>query len=127
MRLPLTWRAVRQGESGVNDNVEQWRVRKAAVSAPGGAVAAQHWLAARAGAAMLADKAFRPQAERHAAGPMRSEEHTSELQSLMRISYAVFCLKKKKKQDNIIRNKITHHKETKSIKITTYTTKATNT
>src|SRR3546814_4187356 len=30
--------------------------------------------------------------------PERSEEHTSELQSLMRISYAVFCLKKKKKQ-----------------------------
>src|SRR3546814_4742181 len=29
-------------------------------------------------------------------GIMRSEEHTSELQSLMRISYAVFCLKKKK-------------------------------
>src|SRR3546814_20821086 len=29
--------------------------------------------------------------------PTRSEEHTSELQSLMRISYAVFCLKKKKK------------------------------
>src|SRR3546814_3536586 len=29
----------------------------------------------------------------------RSEEHTSELQSLMRISYAVFCLKKKQKQD----------------------------
>src|SRR3546814_6490747 len=28
-------------------------------------------------------------------GSMRSEEHTSELQSLMRISYAVFCLKKK--------------------------------
>src|SRR3546814_9424812 len=28
----------------------------------------------------------------------RSEEHTSELQSLMRISYAVFCLKKKKRQ-----------------------------
>src|SRR3546814_2883989 len=32
-----------------------------------------------------------------AAGSTRSEEHTSELQSLMRISYAVFCLKKKKK------------------------------
>src|SRR3546814_10188783 len=31
---------------------------------------------------------------------LRSEEHTSELQSLMRISYAVFCLKKKKKQRN---------------------------
>src|SRR3546814_5215279 len=30
---------------------------------------------------------------------MRSEEHTSELQSLMRISYAVFCLKKKKQKN----------------------------
>src|SRR3546814_12520310 len=35
----------------------------------------------------------------------RSEEHTSELQSLMRISYAVFCLKKKKTQQQ--REKIT--------------------
>src|SRR3546814_8214940 len=32
----------------------------------------------------------------HGTSPARSEEHTSELQSLMRISYAVFCLKKKK-------------------------------
>src|SRR3546814_1643469 len=37
----------------------------------------------------------------------RSEEHTSELQSLMRISYAVFCLKKKKKAQHII---TTHHR-----------------
>src|SRR3546814_5084273 len=36
----------------------------------------------------------------------RSEEHTSELQSLMRISYAVFCLKKKNK---IKRNKTSQH------------------
>src|SRR3546814_1769163 len=48
----------------------------------------------------------------------RSEEHTSELQSLMRISYAVFCLKKKTNQrtdthNNIIRhNNITQHKQT---------------
>src|SRR3546814_3119083 len=34
--------------------------------------------------------------ETQGAGLTRSEEHTSELQSLMRISYAVFCLKKKK-------------------------------
>src|SRR3546814_7674558 len=34
----------------------------------------------------------------------RSEEHTSELQSLMRISYAVFCLKKKKKKKENNRN-----------------------
>src|SRR3546814_6323940 len=35
--------------------------------------------------------------EREPGVALRSEEHTSELQSLMRISYAVFCLKKKKK------------------------------
>src|SRR3546814_8911871 len=37
----------------------------------------------------------------HKMGIKRSEEHTSELQSLMRISYAVFCLKKKKKHKQI--------------------------
>src|SRR3546814_2054448 len=40
--------------------------------------------------------------------PWRSEEHTSELQSLMRISYAVFCLKKKKKHNQIIRSSHDH-------------------
>src|SRR3546814_6632657 len=43
----------------------------------------------------------------------RSEEHTSELQSLMRISYAVFCLKKKKTTKHHCTNKIdrkTQHK-----------------
>src|SRR3546814_2707017 len=38
-------------------------------------------------------------APRHLGIAPRSEEHTSELQSLMRISYAVFCLKKKKQQN----------------------------
>src|SRR3546814_5210149 len=42
--------------------------------------------------------------DRHPLGPqreqLRSEEHTSELQSLMRISYAVFCLKKKNTKQN---------------------------
>src|SRR3546814_1814701 len=47
----------------------------------------------------------RPQAQRSLAAPgsaiaARSEEHTSELQSLMRISYAVFCLKKKKQKEH---------------------------
>src|SRR3546814_9843876 len=37
-----------------------------------------------------------PRAVAEKAAHMRSEEHTSEIQSLMRISYAVFCLKKKK-------------------------------
>src|SRR3546814_6422329 len=51
----------------------------------------RHWkaeAAARRGGIVFRDLALAVQ---------RSEEHTSELQSLMRISYAVFCLKKKKK------------------------------
>src|SRR3546814_7445695 len=47
----------------------------------------------------------------------RSEEHTSELQSLMRISYAVFCLKKKKDTHTKITDK------SKPIQYTEYTTK----
>src|SRR3546814_3880030 len=39
----------------------------------------------------------------------RSEEHTSELQSLMRISYAVFCLKKKKKRANNMKKNVQKH------------------
>src|SRR3546814_8625326 len=45
---------------------------------------------------------------------VRSEEHTSELQSLMRISYAVFCLKKKNKQG------IHDKRDTSNINIRTY-------
>src|SRR3546814_4425282 len=44
---------------------------------------------------------------------VRSEEHTSELQSLMRISYAVFCLKKKKKH---------HTKDGTTLRTTTHRT-----
>src|SRR3546814_6561355 len=53
--------------------------------------------------------AARPQAQRRGQrrGPARdldrSEEHTSELQSLMRSSYAVFCLKKKKTENQVNR------------------------
>src|SRR3546814_8528353 len=43
-------------------------------------------------------------------GVSRSEEHTSELQSLMRISYAVFCLKKKQKMlKRYVKNKTQQH------------------
>src|SRR3546814_7593700 len=54
---------------------------------------------------------IRPTRDRRGAGLRaipRSEEHTSELQSLMRISYAVFCLKKKnnkKRKENTQKNK----------------------
>src|SRR3546814_7713342 len=62
---------------------------------------ADHWLrSARCpdNLAVVSDRHVQaPCATAHKyAGPGRSEEHTSELQSLMRISYAVFCLKKKK-------------------------------
>src|SRR3546814_4173631 len=61
---------------------------------------------AKAGANIIT---FHPEASRHVHRTLslirdhRSEEHTSELQSLMRISYAVFCLKNKNKY-----NKTTH-------------------
>src|SRR3546814_7497491 len=42
---------------------------------------------------------------------IRSEEHTSELQSLMRNSYAVFCLKKNKKTKNNINNIVLNHRQ----------------
>src|SRR3546814_10220416 len=62
-----------------------------------------------ASAVMLASRRLHPPAAANAI--IRSEEHTSELQSLMRISYAVFCLKKKKKEKI---SDITQHKEVKS-------------
>src|SRR3546814_3490093 len=48
----------------------------------------------------------------------RSEEHTSELQSLMRISYAVFCLKKKKKNKSNTKNR--HMKQKLRNQLTIY-------
>src|SRR3546814_7073837 len=55
------------------------------------------WLAFHSRRGAGASPAERPSNVR-AAAAIRSEEHTSELQSLMRISYAVFCLTKKKKR-----------------------------
>src|SRR3546814_4340641 len=64
----------------------------AAVFVPGGRVEALMNSAARARTSGIYSK------DCSAAADARSEEHTSELQSLMRISYAVFCLNKKKTQ-----------------------------
>src|SRR3546814_3924777 len=64
---------------------------------------AAHWRS-RHGASQLFRQArttVRPSVE----GRYRSEEHTSELQSLMRISYAVFCLTKKKRENTNLENK----------------------
>src|SRR3546814_4078516 len=64
---------------------------------------------------LAGDRLDPPQGAPQDAGPPRSEEHTSELQSLMRISYAVFCLKKKKHTNTQptrtdIRHLLTHTK-----------------
>src|SRR3546814_3799049 len=53
--------------------------------------------ASRAGTAASSQTLSQPARDRPLTADRRSEEHTSELQSLMRISYAVFCLKKKKR------------------------------
>src|SRR3546814_8103538 len=60
----------------------------------------------------------------------RSEEHTSELQSLMRISYAVFCLKKKRTRQNYRQTDQSYHikipKKSTRNEYTTTTTNITN-
>src|SRR3546814_1216152 len=57
-------------------------------------------------------RAQKPCRRRHRSPDGRSEEHTSELQSLMRISYAVFCLKKKtKKKQSTMYQSDTHKYE----------------
>src|SRR3546814_3488990 len=62
-----------------------------------------------------AERRLPGQLPRREVGRERSEEHTSELQSLMRISYAVFCLKKKIKKHNI------HHINTNTRIMNIYT------
>src|SRR3546814_9014343 len=63
----------------------------------GGAPLVAHTIGAWAPESEIADLLRRGEKEHPGVAIGRSEEHTSELQSLMRISYAVFCLKKKKK------------------------------
>src|SRR3546814_3728838 len=87
-----------QGVAGI----AQWIRRKGIVPRPGVTALQLPWLIAR----KIARDGTKAQPTREQAKTsqeprihelVRSEEHTSELQSLMRISYAVFCLKKKKK------------------------------
>src|SRR3546814_8527567 len=58
-----------------------------------------------AGAGRCDYRAHRRRRPFHRAAHQRSEEHTSELQSLMRISYAVFCMNNKKVYTTIYKNK----------------------
>src|SRR3546814_938797 len=77
------------------------RVRRSSARSPAGSIRSQARGAAavaeRPAVSMVARTRWRSDADRYCS---RSEEHTSELQSLMRISYAVFCLKKKNKRSD---------------------------
>src|SRR3546814_8160949 len=66
---------------------------------------------------MLDIRRGRLAADGRLANPVRSksEEHTSELQSLMRISYAVFCLKKKNKNQTHSHNHQQHHTDYETV------------
>src|SRR3546814_6088090 len=82
-----------------------WRRRPVRSQQRCARVARQHHQVPQASARPTAADASRPSRAalyrpdvRHSDETRRSEEHTSELQSLMRISYAVFCLKNKKKR-----------------------------
>src|SRR3546814_8437418 len=76
------------GNAGVSDGIQPAAVR---IGEPMPATDTSAGSSAAAQLAALVEENTSP-----AGSPKRSEEHTSELQSLMRISYAVFCLKKKK-------------------------------
>src|SRR3546814_8300726 len=71
---------------------------------PASAPRTRIWISRLAASRMQVAKLSVPRADRGPRGAgarNRSEEHTSELQSLMRISYAVFCLKEKKKRTHV--------------------------
>src|SRR3546814_8048161 len=90
----------RPGRTRCSDR--RYRGRKAQGSPARGSSPGRYWVLAPA------------KRQRTARRNRRSEEHTSELQSLMRISYAVFCLQKKKiKQHRDKTQKYTTHKHIK--------------
>src|SRR3546814_5309102 len=76
------------GDAGAFRSAEDVDIRRVGEAVPYCATAAEF--------RVHVDPQSRPSHTPGNAGRLRSEEHTSELQSLMRISYAVFCLKKKK-------------------------------
>src|SRR3546814_6061052 len=102
----------------LRSGVYQWLTKRPCYSRPGLAGFFQPMQRHRRPCRILPER-FGWRSSRHAAtcGEWlcigRSEEHTSELQSLMRISYAVFCLKKKKDIQTILRktNEYHYHKQ----------------
>src|SRR3546814_4176965 len=79
------------------------------MAGPHGALSFHHFWRGGFGGEKLERVSTGPDRKKGFAG--RSEEHTSELQSLMRISYAVFCLKKKKKDKHTLIHNVTTERE----------------
>src|SRR3546814_8145674 len=88
----------RQGEGGEPASVDALADRRLRADLPVGYVAEVHLRHLDSLSGRKDDPAA-PGGLEAITGPDRSEEHTSELQSLMRISYAVFCLQKKKEHN----------------------------
>src|SRR3546814_6916109 len=89
----LALRAEAVDRPPADETREEWAAQGAALWSPAPAIRAErsHRYSRHADGA----RCKRPASWVRKRMPQRSEEHTSELQSLMRISYAVFCLKKK--------------------------------
>src|SRR3546814_8387879 len=81
------------------------------VSTAGGAGMGKTWLGHPRGLFLLFFVEMWERFSFYGMRALRSEEHTSELQSLMRISYAVFCLNKKTKTKKKLRNIDSKHKK----------------
>src|SRR3546814_8694226 len=105
-----------RGSNGVSDplaaSVDSAPVTSAAVNSvsaanrPASALAVENCVPLSSASPSLAARSSGARPARASASAARSEEHTSELQSLMRISYDVFCLKKKKANQNTTCQKI---------------------
>src|SRR3546814_7510811 len=99
----LVTSAMRLPGGGCCDLLRRWKLGKAYGALSGSLGVGVVWLAGDPvqPAGFLVDTGVLPLfGEPGLYGGLRSEEHTSELQSLMRISYAVFCLKKKKPNES---------------------------
>src|SRR3546814_5924028 len=105
--VPLTWRLFPLVFGSVQDQIEQLGGRLVAWEVSPGSDRAPELRVKRLDGIGCVDDPAHFVRERKERDDLSSEEHTSALQSLMRISYAVFCLKKKNQTHIIEQNHVT--------------------
>src|SRR3546814_4886572 len=93
--------AIPHGQSQVSDNMRKQRPRAGGKASPSPCRESMTY-AEGSRRSRLRSLQITMCRQRHSGSCERSEEHTSELQSLMRISYAVFCLKKKTSEPQLL-------------------------